>query len=94
MLRDGPNLRVDGRLRAMRTSAIDHMLKRVDSPENTGQADFTGIPLQRPKSQGLDHAIDIAGGFGIGECPIGGSLLETVGVLDLALSRRSSRIPK
>lgn len=67
---------------------------KVNLPEHTGQADFTSVPLQCPESQGLDHAVDIAGGFGIGECSVGGSLLETVGVLDLALSHRRSGVSK
>lgn len=45
---------------------------------NAGETDFASVAFQGSVDEGRCHTIDVAGGFGVGESLVGGSLLQAV----------------
>jgi hypothetical protein len=52
--------------------------------EDAGETNATGVALEGSVDEGRYHAVDVTGGFGIGECLVCSGLLEAVGIRDLA----------
>ena len=54
--------------------------------QDTRETNFASVAFKGTVDESIDHSLDILGGFGVGECLIGGGLLQTVGIGDLALT--------
>lgn len=52
--------------------------------EDAGETDAACVALEGSVYEGCHHAVDITGGFGIGECLVCSGLLEAVRICDLA----------
>lgn len=68
-------------LRDRRNLGIDCLNGRA---KHTGETNLAGIAFQSGVDESIDLAADVTRSFGIGECLVGGSLVKTVGVGDLA----------
>ena len=67
---------------------------RQHIPEHARLAHAARVALESAVRKRRDHKVDVARGFGVGECAVGGHLLQAVEVGDASGARRGSGIAK
>lgn len=56
------------------------------------EADLAGVAFQGAEDEGVDLALDVSGGFSVGERLVGGGLLQAIWVGDLAEALRGGGV--